>query len=153
MSAPIRAEIFGFDRCEAEGHTVKASAPVLAMCRELIAAGFDPGRPLQAYRGNVLCLKVRSIGEGAMLDCQDGGGFRLREPRPFDKRGRHYPDSHTARTPLPQGSYTVVPDKDWPGMYCVRRPDGSLADMVNLTRAKDAARVFAEQAKSEAIAA
>ena len=32
----------------------------------------------------------------------------------------------------------IVPDPQWPGMYRVRRPDGSLTDMVNLTRAKDA---------------
>jgi len=34
----------------------------------------------------------------------------------------------------------IVPDAVYPGMYRVRRPDGSLSDMVNLTRAKDAAR-------------
>jgi hypothetical protein len=42
-------------------------------------------------------------------------------------------------------AYTVVPDGDWLGMYRVRRPDGSLTDMVNLTRARDAAQCFAEQ--------
>jgi hypothetical protein len=82
MSAPIRAEIIKSNRCDAEGYTVKASAPVLAMCRKLIEAGYDPTRPLHAYRGSTLCLKVRSIGEGARLECQEGGGFRLREPRP-----------------------------------------------------------------------
>jgi hypothetical protein len=34
---------------------------------------------------------------------------------------------------------TVEPDATWPGMWRVRRPDGSLTDMANLTRAKDAA--------------
>jgi hypothetical protein len=34
----------------------------------------------------------------------------------------------------------VVPDGAYPGMYRVRRPDGSLSDMVNLTRAADYAR-------------
>jgi hypothetical protein len=43
------------------------------------------------------------------------------------------------------GAYTIIPDPDWPAMYRVRRPDGSLTDMVNLTRARDAARCFAEQ--------
>jgi hypothetical protein len=41
------------------------------------------------------------------------------------------------------GRCTVVPDPDWPKMYRVRRPDGSLTDLVNLTRARDAAREFA----------
>jgi hypothetical protein len=68
----IRAEIVGFDRCTAEGRTVRASAPVLAMCRELIAAGFDPDRPLEAYRGDVVALRVRSIGEGARLTVAEG---------------------------------------------------------------------------------
>jgi hypothetical protein len=36
-----------------------------------------------------------------------------------------------------------VADKEWSGMYRVRRSDGSLTDMVNLTRARDAARTFA----------
>ena len=33
----------------------------------------------------------------------------------------------------------IVPDGRWPAMWRVCRPDGSLSDMVNLTRAKDAA--------------
>jgi hypothetical protein len=48
--APIRAELFGFNHCEVEDHTAIAAAPVLAMCRTLIAAGYDPDRPLHAYR-------------------------------------------------------------------------------------------------------
>ena len=79
---PIRAEINKSNRCDAEGYTVSASAPVLAMCRKLVEVGYDPATPLHAYRGDTLCLKVRSIGEGAELECQEGGDFRLREPRP-----------------------------------------------------------------------
>jgi hypothetical protein len=67
----IRAEIDGSDRCEAEGHIVKASAPVLAMCRKLIEAGYDPSRPLHAYRGDTLCLTVSSIGWGARYRVKD----------------------------------------------------------------------------------
>ncbi len=63
----IRAEIVGADQCHAEGYHVGGAAPVLAICRKLIAAGLDPGRPLHAYRGNTLCLVVRSIGRGAEL--------------------------------------------------------------------------------------
>jgi hypothetical protein len=32
----------------------------------------------------------------------------------------------------------IVPDAAWPGMYRLRLPDGSLSDIVNLKRAKDA---------------
>ena len=35
--------------------------------------------------------------------------------------------------------YEVIADERWPGMWRVRRPDGSLSDMVNRSRAKDAA--------------
>ena len=76
MMTTIRAEIIGADRCDAEGLTVKAAAPVLAMCRKLISAGYDPSRPLNAYRGKVLALRVCPIGEGALLRVAgDGVGF------------------------------------------------------------------------------
>jgi hypothetical protein len=47
------------------------------------------------------------------------------------------------------GGYSVVPDPEWPAMYRVRSPDGSLTDMVNLSRARDAARHFAEQERRQ----
>ena len=34
---------------------------------------------------------------------------------------------------------TVEPDTKWAGMYRVRLPDGHVTDMVNISRAKDAA--------------
>ena len=37
----------------------------------------------------------------------------------------------------------IVPDKTYPQMYRVRLPDGQLTDMVNRTRARDAARGLA----------
>jgi hypothetical protein len=50
------------------------------------------------------------------------------------------PQSVTLRQPRKRPTLhpRVVPDQKWPGMYRVRQPDGSLSDMVNLTRAKDA---------------
>lgn len=60
----IRAEIVGEDRSEAEGLSARG---VLALCRSLIAAGFDPARPLHAYRGRVPCLEIRSLRAGAAL--------------------------------------------------------------------------------------
>jgi hypothetical protein len=61
----IRAELTGSDRCEAEGHAAVGNAPVLGLCRKLVAAGFDPTLPLEAYRGDTLALTVSSIGWGA----------------------------------------------------------------------------------------
>jgi hypothetical protein len=56
-----------------------------------------------------------------------------------------YEGQKSGRGPLQMAfeGYIVVADKEWSGMYRVRRPDGSLTDMVNLTRARDAARTFA----------
>ena len=74
---PMCAVIVGTDQCEALGHKVRAAAPVLALCRELIEAGHDPGRSLDVYRRDVLALRVRSIGEVARLSIRgDGVGFR-----------------------------------------------------------------------------
>jgi hypothetical protein len=63
----IRAELIGSDTCTAVGLTIKSGTPVLALCRTLIEAGHDPGMPLEVYRGDTLCLRVRSIGEAAGL--------------------------------------------------------------------------------------
>jgi hypothetical protein len=68
---PIRAALIGCDQCVALGQKVRDAAPVLALCRKLIAAGYDPVLPLHAYRSDTLALKVRSIGEGALYMAGD----------------------------------------------------------------------------------
>jgi hypothetical protein len=67
----VRAEIIHSGQCSAENITARGPAPILKLCRLLIKAGFDPGRPLHAYRGDVLSLRVRSIGEGAGLTVKE----------------------------------------------------------------------------------
>jgi hypothetical protein len=57
--------------------------------------------------------------------------------------GHEGPNSGRASPKMDFGGFVVVPDPDWPKMYRVRRPDGSLTDMVNLARARDAAQVLA----------
>ena len=37
----------------------------------------------------------------------------------------------------------IEPDREWPGMWRVRLPEGYLTDLVNLPRAKDAAASLA----------
>jgi hypothetical protein len=73
MIEPIRAELFGGDVCTCESLTAKASAPALAMCRKLLAVGYDPQRPLHAYRGEMLCLTITSIGWGALHTITETG--------------------------------------------------------------------------------
>lgn len=77
MARSIYAELIGDDTCSAAGITAQCSAPVLELCRKLVAAGFEPTTPLEAWRGKVLCLQVRSIGLGAQLELSGNGiGFR-----------------------------------------------------------------------------
>jgi len=71
----IRAELSGADTCTACGITMKSESPVLALCRKLVDAGHDPATPLEAYRGDMLCLRVRSIGQAARM--QVNGNVRL----------------------------------------------------------------------------
>jgi hypothetical protein len=99
--APIRATLTGSRRCEAEGFSSCSSVPVLALCRVLVAAGFDPATPLEAWRGDVPALSIRTIGEGARLTVEDGrhGTPRFRSWR---VRGcRAAPSAlHNASTPV-----------------------------------------------------
>jgi hypothetical protein len=78
MSNVIIAELSSDSYATALGYTVRSASPVLAMCRKLIECStYAPETPLNAYRGNTLCLKVRSIGEGARLEIDGKGvGFR-----------------------------------------------------------------------------
>ena len=78
----IRAELIGDDVCTACSITARSPSPVLAICRELVAAGIDPAVPLHAYRGDVHCLIVHSIAEASELEVsQHGTGFVARHGR------------------------------------------------------------------------
>jgi hypothetical protein len=74
----LRAVIIGSNQTEANGITARGHAPVLGLCRALLEAGHDPDTPLDAYRGSTLCLRVRSIGEGARLTVKDSATGRPR---------------------------------------------------------------------------
>jgi hypothetical protein len=69
----IRADLIGSTTCTVGNLTGTGHAPVLAMCRELLAAGVDPDQALEFYRGAVLALRVRSIGDGAALTIKTAG--------------------------------------------------------------------------------
>ena len=59
----------------------------LDYCRKLISEGVNPKTPLRVYRGDMLALKVRSIGEGAELIAD---GTRFRKYRPSDANKQAY---------------------------------------------------------------
>jgi hypothetical protein len=72
QAPPLRAELIGSDECSiAAGITARGSAPILKLCRKLIQAGIDPNRPLHVYRGDVLAIVVRTIGDGARLTVKE----------------------------------------------------------------------------------
>jgi hypothetical protein len=58
--ALMRAELIGSDICTVLNVSVRGHAPVLRLCRLLVDVGHDPTLPLDAWRGPVLCLRVRS---------------------------------------------------------------------------------------------
>ena len=72
---PIRAQLIGSSRCSAGGNTAFGPAPVLTLCRRLVAAGLDPNRRLEVYRGGTLALFVsfNVIGHGLGWRVQDCG--------------------------------------------------------------------------------
>ena len=63
---------------------MRGHAPVLTLCRKLIAARYDPATRLECYRGDVLALTVRSIGEAAKL-VVDEKGLRFAPQKPFSQ--------------------------------------------------------------------
>jgi hypothetical protein len=76
MTNSIIAQLSSDTYANALGITVQSPSPVLALCRQLVASStYASSTPLDAYRGDVLCLRVRAIGEAAKLEI-DGISFR-----------------------------------------------------------------------------
>jgi hypothetical protein len=116
----MRAELIGSDECTAAGLTTSGRAPVLALCRQLIADGYDLGLSLEVWRGPVLCLRVRSISEAAQLRvATHGGGF---ERLPGCAAGC------TAASPMQKNAARLCPTPRRPkrtseaAVPCLRRP-------------------------------
>jgi hypothetical protein len=60
---------------------VKDHSPILAICRLLVQAGFDPTRPLLAFRGDVLAMRIKNIGYGAHYSVAENQKFGSRLAR------------------------------------------------------------------------
>jgi len=58
------------------------------------------------------------------------------------------PKSVTLRRKSPKLDPRIAPDAKWPAMFRLRLPDGSISDMVNLPRAKDALAVVCDESKA-----
>ncbi len=78
----LRTDLVG-NICTASGITARGHAPVLTLARLLVVAGHHPATQLEVFRGDVLALRVRSIGEAAGLVVEDDrhGRPRLRRWR------------------------------------------------------------------------
>jgi hypothetical protein len=67
----IRADLVGINQATCRGVTVTGRNAPVALCRALIEAGHDPETSLEAYRGAALCLRVRSLAEGAAVTVRE----------------------------------------------------------------------------------
>jgi hypothetical protein len=85
----IRADLIGDTTAIAAGITARGRAPVLALCRMLIEAGHDPGLALESFRGDVLCLRLRSIGVAGRLTVDESRDCRFVR---FRRNGHQTPD-------------------------------------------------------------
>jgi hypothetical protein len=75
----VVARLSGSNTCTAAGITANSPTPVLALCRQLLAAGLDPDQAMDVYRGATLALRVRSLREAAGLEVNGhGNGFVVR---------------------------------------------------------------------------
>ena len=97
--APIRATLIGSDRWSAEGISARGYDPVFDLCRELVAPGRNPTSPLEAWRGETLCLRVGSIGEGARLAVAHD-----RDGTPCLRRRQERSQGHGAGSPVAQNA-------------------------------------------------
>jgi hypothetical protein len=118
-----------------------------ARCREN-----DRGRVRKAFLGQGTGAPTTPVKKFSKINeleaAKTGSGTGIRAPAAL--RGRSYDtndlmwDGMTLRQRKGgRVMATIEPDSTWPGMWRVRMPDGHLTDMVNLTRAKDAAQSLA----------
>ena len=99
------------------------------MCRCMIEAGHDPSTRLEVYRGAILALTVRSIGEGSQLTVKSASNgtpvFVKKAERnsaaapPMRQTGR--PAAHPSAPP--KQAYQrgrMKPKPSWPGWSSAR---------------------------------
>jgi hypothetical protein len=86
QAAPIRATLAN-KRCSAAGISASGYAPVLELCRALVAAAHHPDQTLHVFRGTTLAIVVGSIGKGAKLTVEDDARGRPRFRLWRDRRG------------------------------------------------------------------
>jgi hypothetical protein len=81
MTETLRGELRGDDAI-CDGITVKVSSPAIALCRLLLDRGHAAETRLELYRGTMLALIIRSIGEAAELQVTNTGFARAQRLQP-----------------------------------------------------------------------
>jgi hypothetical protein len=71
VEQPVRVQLVGSNRAEAFGLVTVGRAPLCQLCRKLIRAGIKADLPVEAYRGDVLALRARSLLMAAQLTAKD----------------------------------------------------------------------------------
>jgi hypothetical protein len=97
-------------------------------CRKATQRARDRGAPIR------VAAKRPSVATDAVLSVTTSIGMSAGQK----------PESVTLRRKPAKIDPRIVPDPKGPGMYRIKRPDGSLSDMANLTRCRDALRGFDE---------
>ena len=115
-------------RIKSARYCSRACRQAAYVARRAIRAGLPHSERHKAFRGRVTDVGSRVKG---------AGGAALRTSvtqalQPTDISSEIRPKITTL------GLVSIVADALWSDMYRLRFPDGSLSDMVNLTRAKDA---------------
>lgn len=100
----IRAELIRSE-CRALGLAARGHAPIFAICRSLIAAGYDPSTKLEAWRGDVLAISL-SIGAGSDLTVEDD-----RHGRPRLRRWRNREQRYGAASPIRRQELLALPPR------------------------------------------
>ena len=91
-------------------------------CRKAAQRARDRGTPISVP------VTRPGVGQDAVLSVTATDGMSERQKS----------QSVTLRSKLPKLDPRLVPEPKWPWMYRIKRRDGSLTDMLSLTRAKDA---------------
>jgi hypothetical protein len=63
----VEAQLADHNRASFGTVEVLARCPSLALARKLVKDGHDPDQPYRLFRGDMLCLTYRSLGEAAGL--------------------------------------------------------------------------------------
>jgi len=150
-TAPPNQEFAGLPRQAVRRH--RGGRPMSATC---LACGspFKPQRSTARFCGprcRVAAQRTRNRGTPIRMAATRPGvaaGAVLSVTAPVGMSGGQKPQSVTLRRRPPRLDPRIVPDEHWPGMFRIRRPDGSLSDMANLTRCRDALRSFDKAAAS-----